>query len=133
MSPGPYYSKLRNFIDIATVAPTESRRVVIPKSCSLFSSLLFSSLCETVFEPVLFCKQRFLVYGISSWSCNVRAVGIDSLSVGPTASCPTVPAEFRDLRLSRGFEYPSRATDVVRIVRKKKQKSQLRTQRNALI
>src|SRR6267154_5949713 len=111
---------------LATHTETAARRSRMPNRtgdgvvwkkewCVLFSSLLFSSLCETVFEPVLFCKQRFLVYGISSWSCNVRAVGIDSLSVGPTASCPTVPAEFRDL--SRGFEYPSRATDVVRIVR----------------
>src|SRR5229473_4617533 len=46
-----------------------------------------SSLCEIVSEPALFCKWRFLLSAISSWSCNVRAVGISTVSVGLTESC----------------------------------------------
>src|SRR6266404_4040318 len=53
----------------------------------LYSTLLYSTLCEIVSEPAPLCKQRFLLSDISSWSCSVRAVLTSSASVGLTESC----------------------------------------------
>src|SRR6266576_1991450 len=49
--------------------------------------LLYFSLSEIVSELAPFCKQRFLLSAISSWSCNVRTAVINSVSASLTESC----------------------------------------------
>jgi hypothetical protein len=66
---------------IEIVAFTVSRPVAFPGHADS------TFLSEIVSELVLFCKQRFLLSVINSWSCNVRTAVINSVSASLTESC----------------------------------------------
>src|SRR6267143_459727 len=68
-------------VHIEIVAFTESHPVAFQAMLTLLFSL------GVVPEPALFCKQRFLLFATRSWSCIVRVVDINSVSVGLTVCC----------------------------------------------